>query len=106
MDNLTKAFEPKYKDVTGHEHPSLKEAEQTSQEYYDQIATKTPDKEYTELEKAYFDYLTTFYLNNKNLNPEDIFLQQEQILTYIKERYTAYLSELQREHSNSRNLKR
>ena len=87
-----------YKSIDGGEHASLEAVEQANKAYWDGRMIDKSHKDYVryiELERAYFDCITpSFNISDRTTAQQVYTTQQEKIVSYIKERYGNYLSEV------------
>ena len=106
-----------YKSADGREYATMDQVRAANKAYWDsqKIDTSKKDsmiyyigkdgREYHTTEtleranKAYFDYLNySFNVNDKNMSPDVFKARQEEILSYIRERYGDYLDKLLEEY--------
>lgn len=106
-----------YKGVDGREYHTIEDLEKANKAYWDsqKIDTSKKDamisyigkdgREYHTSEaleranKAYFGYLnSSFNVNDKNMSQDVFKARQEEILSYIRERYGDYLDKLLEEY--------
>lgn len=98
-----------YKGADGREYATIDQVRAVNKAYWDSLKIDKDGREYRTTEaleranKAYFDFLNfSFNTIDKNMSQDVFKARQEEILSYIKERYGDYLDKLLEEYGYGR----